>query len=277
MDASSARSAIGPVLDSTQRTVLTCEGVSKRFRPAAGAPVTAIDGLDLVVRAGEFVSIVGPSGCGKTTLLRILADLEPASTGSVTWTVANRAAEDRGDFRSVVFQEGGIFPWMTVLGNATFGLRAQGVPKQEREAKARTLLDRLGLGQFEAAYPDTLSGGMRQRVNLARAFVCEPEVFLMDEPLASLDEQVKIIIQEDLVRLWEGTDKTVIYITHSLEEAVAISDRIVVLSNRPSHVKADIRVPLSRPRDVAECRSDPLFVETRRQVWDALRSEVSVL
>lgn len=275
-DTASVDAQLAVTANDQSHEILRCEGIVKEFRTRSGGTIRALDEIDLTIQQGQFVSIVGPSGCGKTTLLRILADLEPSSAGAATWTVPGWSPSDRGDFRTVVFQEQAIFPWMSVLDNAAFGLRARGAPKSERNEIAHSVLERLGLGGFEQEYPHVLSGGMRQRVNLARSFVCNPAVFLMDEPLASLDEQTKILIQEDIMTLWEGSGKTAIYVTHSLEEAVALSDRVIVMSQRPGHIKRDISVPLSRPRDVAECRSEVAFVETRAQIWDALRDEVSV-
>ncbi len=232
--------------------------------------IEALSAVDLAVRQGEFLCIVGPSGCGKTTLLRILASLEQPTAGSVAFDIER----DGRPLQSMVFQEQGVFPWMTVLDNAAFGLTVRGVPRREREAVARAYLTKLGLANFARAYPRQLSGGMRQRVNLARAFANDPAVLLMDEPLASLDEQTKMLVQEDLLRLWEGSSKTVIFITHSLDEAVVLGDRVAVMSDRPGRIKAVYDISLPRPRNALELRNNPDFIGARAQVWDALREEV---
>jgi NitT/TauT family transport system ATP-binding protein len=232
--------------------------------------VRALDRINLTVRQGEFLCIVGPSGCGKTTLLRILADLEKPSGGAVEYRIAHEGRP----LQSMVFQEQGVFPWLTVIDNAAFGLTVRGFAKDESYATARRFLRMLGLAEFENAYPSQLSGGMRQRVNLARAFVNDPAVLFMDEPLANLDEQTKMLVQEDLLRLWEGSRKTVIFITHSLDEAVILGDRVAVMSHRPGRIKAIFDVDLPRPRNALELRNHEGFIGVRGRIWDALREEV---
>jgi len=233
-------------------------------------PVDALASVDLAVRQGEFLCIVGPSGCGKTTLLRILAGLDQPTAGSVAFDIRH----DGRPLQSMVFQEQGIFPWLTVLDNAAFGLTVRGIPRRERETIAQDYLAKLGLSHFARVYPRQLSGGMRQRVNLARAFANDPAILLMDEPLASLDEQTKMLVQEDLLRLWEGTAKTVIFITHSLDEAIVLGDRVAVMSHRPGRIKAVYDIALPRPRNALELRNNRDFIAARSQVWDALREEV---
>jgi NitT/TauT family transport system ATP-binding protein len=244
-------------------------GLTKTF-PSSRGGITALDGIDLSVGRGEFVCVVGPSGCGKTTLLNVLASLDQATAGTVEF---RRFATDQ-PLLSVVFQEQGVFPWRTVLDNAAFGLEARGVAKRERLATALELVHKLGLAGFEHAYPRQLSGGMRQRVNIARAFANDPEVLLMDEPFASLDEQMKLILQDRLLHLWEERRKTVLFITHSLDEAIRLADRIVVMTARPGRVKAVIPVDLPRPRNVFELQASPTFTTLRARVWDALAEEV---
>jgi NitT/TauT family transport system ATP-binding protein len=248
---------------------ISVHGLTKMFVGQSGT-VRALDGVDLETRQGEFLCIVGPSGCGKTTLLRILAGLEEPSTGEVEFHVNH---PDR-PLQSMVFQEQGVFPWLTVLENAAFGLTVRDLPKPRRHEIAREYLRRLGLEGFEAAYPRQLSGGMRQRVNLARAFANDPAILLMDEPLASLDEQTKMLIQEDLIELWEGSRKTVLFITHSLEEAIVLGDRVAVMSHRPGRIKAIYEIDLPRPRNALEIRNHPSFIAARKQVWESLREEV---
>lgn len=232
--------------------------------------VDALSSVELSVRQGEFLCVVGPSGCGKTTLLRILAGLDQPTAGSVTFDIDHPGRP----LQSMVFQEQGVFPWLTVLDNAAFGLTVRGIARRDREKIAHRYLTKLGLDHFARAYPRQLSGGMRQRVNLARAFANDPSILLMDEPLASLDEQTKMLVQEDLLRLWEGTSKTVIFITHSLDEAIVLGDRVAVMTHRPGRIKAVYDISLPRPRNALELRNDPDFIAVRAQVWDALREEV---
>jgi NitT/TauT family transport system ATP-binding protein len=251
------------------RAGIAIRGLAKTFdvRPA---PVEALAAIDMFVAEGEFLCIVGPSGCGKTTLLRILAGLETPSMGNIDFSICH----DGRPLQSMVFQEQGVFPWLTALDNAAFGMLARGVPKGERHEKARAMLAKLGLAGFERTYPRQLSGGMRQRVNLARAFANDPAVLLMDEPLGALDEQTKMLVQDDLLKLWEEQRKTVIFITHSLDEAVVLGDRVAVMSHRPGRIKALFDVRLPRPRNALELRNNPDFIEVRRRVWEALREEV---
>ncbi len=247
-------------------------GVTKIFEGIHG-DVQALAPIDLTITEGQFLCIVGPSGCGKTTLLRIMAGLEAPTEGEVDFSIAH----DGKPLRSVVFQEQGIFPWMSVLQNTAFGLKVRGVGRAEREKQARGYLDMLGLTQFADAYPRQLSGGMRQRVNIARAFANDPAILLMDEPLASLDEQTKLLVQEDLLRLWDGSHKTVVYITHSLDEAIVLGDRVIVMTNRPGSVKSIVDVDLPRPRNVLDMQSNEGFFNIRSRIWTALREEVLTL
>jgi NitT/TauT family transport system ATP-binding protein len=247
-------------------------GVTKIFEGIHG-DIQALAPIDLTITEGQFLCIVGPSGCGKTTLLRIIAGLEAPTEGEVDFSIAH----DGKPLRSVVFQEQGIFPWMSVLQNTAFGLKVRGIKRAEREKAARAYLDMLGLTQFADAYPRQLSGGMRQRVNIARAFANDPAILLMDEPLASLDEQTKLLVQEDLLRLWDGSHKTVVYITHSLDEAIVLGDRVIVMTNRPGSVKSVVDVDLPRPRNVLDMQSNEGFFNIRSRIWTALREEVLTL
>jgi len=248
---------------------ITVRGLSRTFRSDQGDTV-ALNGVDLAVTEGQFLCIVGPSGCGKTTLLKILAGLEPQDEGDVTFHVTGEPEH------AMVFQEQGVFPWMTALDNAAYGLTVRGVPRVEREHAARNCLRRLGLGQFEGHYPRQLSGGMRQRVNLARAFVADPAVLLMDEPFASLDEQTRLLVHRDFLELWHETQKTVVFITHAIDEAVLLGDRIVVMTRQPGRIKSVVDVPLPRPRTL-DAMHDDAFLEIRRQVWESLRAEITSL
>lgn len=247
-------------------------GITKTFDGAHGA-VQALAPVDLTIPEGQFLCIVGPSGCGKTTLLRIIAGLETPTAGDVDFTIAHPGKP----LRSVVFQEQGIFPWMSVLDNTAFGLKVRGVDRATREREARAYLDMLGLAPFADAYPRQLSGGMRQRVNIARAFANDPAILLMDEPLASLDEQTKLLVQEDLLRLWDRSRKTVVYITHSLDEAIVLGDRVIVMTNRPGRIKTLVDIDLPRPRNVLDMQSNETFFDVRGRIWTALREEVLTL
>jgi NitT/TauT family transport system ATP-binding protein len=252
-------------------TLVRIDGLTKTFRTRR-TEVSALAGIDLSIARGEFVCVVGPSGCGKTTLLNIVAGLESPSAGSVEFgQLAGRPGKPPV---SMVFQEQGVFPWMTVLDNAAFGLMARGVPKREREEIAHGLLARVGLSRFAHAYPRELSGGMRQRVNIVRAFATDPELLLMDEPFANLDEQTRLILQNGLLQIWEDDRKTVLFITHSLDEAVRMADRVVLMTARPGRIKADVRVGLPRPRDVFDMPSNPDYQRLYAQIWEALREEV---
>ncbi|MFD7446250.1 ABC transporter ATP-binding protein [Streptomyces sp. NPDC059909] len=260
--------------DAAPETMTTTDGIEiadvRKSFDYGRDEVTALDSLNLTVPAGEFLCIVGPSGCGKTTLLRILAGLEQPTTGEVRWTLD----AGRNPLRSMVFQNQGVFPWMTVLENVAYGLTVRRVKKAVRLDTARRFVAALGLSRFESAYPAQLSGGMQQRVNIARAFANDPAVLLMDEPFANLDEQTKLILQDDLLRIWDGTRKTVVFITHSLDEAITLGDRVVVLSRRPGRIKSVVDITLPRPRNAIDLRNDHRFVELRQTIWDSLREEV---
>jgi NitT/TauT family transport system ATP-binding protein len=244
-------------------------GLEKRFVTARGE-VQALAPTDLQVRRGEFVCIVGPSGCGKTTLLNILGGLMEPSQGSFEFNVPS---SERPLF-SIVFQEESVYPWLTALDNAAFGLMARGVPRDERREIARRFLASMGLGHRAGAYPHELSGGMRQRVNLARAFANDPEILLMDEPFGALDEQTRLLLQQDLLEMWEQYRKTVVFITHSIDEAIRLADRILVMSARPGRIKASLDVSLSRPRDIFSTASADEVGRLRADVWRHLQEEV---
>jgi NitT/TauT family transport system ATP-binding protein len=248
---------------------LNLRSVSKVFDGHAG-PLLALADIDLEVGNGEFLCIVGPSGCGKTTLLRIIAGLESISTGRVEAYHENPAHP----INTMVFQEQSVFPWLTVQDNVEYGLRARGVPHVERSKVAAFYIERLGLNGFAKAFPRQLSGGMKQRVSIGRAFANDPEILLMDEPFASLDEQTKLILQDQLLKIWEETRKTVVFITHSLEEAVALGDRVIVMSARPGRIRAEYTIDLQRPRSVLALKEDRRFAELVAEVWRVLREEV---
>jgi NitT/TauT family transport system ATP-binding protein len=251
------------------RAKIAINDLSKSFRTRRGE-THALREINLAIGASEFLCIVGPSGCGKTTLLRILAGLETQTSGTVT------IAQDDPSrpLNSMVFQDHSLFPWLTVLDNAAFGLEMRGVPRNERYEKSRALLDSVGLTRFSDYYPHQLSGGMKQRVSLVRAFVTDPEVLLMDEPFAALDAQNKVLLQDELLRIWEASRKTVVYITHSIEEALALGDRIVVMTSSPGQLKETIPVEFPRPRNIFELRARPEFGVISARIWEILELEV---
>jgi NitT/TauT family transport system ATP-binding protein len=247
---------------------LSVQNVSVQF-PLNRGIVTALHDVSFSLEDGEFCAIVGPSGCGKSTLLRVIAGLTEPTSGSA---VIESASEERPD-QAMVFQGASVFPWMTVLRNAAYGLEMRDVAQPEREAIAERLLRQVGLGEFLMAYPSQLSEGMRQRVAIARAFAMDPEVLLMDEPFGALDEQTRLVLQDELLRIWEETGKTVVFVTHGIDEAMILADRIIVLSARPGTIKADIRVPFARPRTVEAVRSNPEFNELFLRIWELLRDD----
>jgi len=252
--------------------------VRKQFL-VRGKPVDALAGVDLDIEAGEFFCIVGPSGCGKTTLLRIVAGLESKSDGTIE-IARDAAASANGagerPLNSMVFQETSIFPWMNVRDNIAFGLKARGLGRRERYGIAQPYIQKVGLDGFEEAFPHQLSGGMKQRVSIARAFATDPEILLMDEPFAALDEQTKLILQAELLRLWDELRKTVVYVTHSIDEAIVLADRIMVMTARPGRIKdvVDVRPVFARPRRVESVKSSPQYGELFGRVWGQLREEV---
>ncbi len=233
-------------------------------------PISALNGLSLMVDEGQLACIVGPSGCGKTTLLRILAGLEYAVAGT---SHINTQHPERPPI-AMVFQNAGIFPWLTVEQNVAYGLLLRRIPLSERTIIARRWISAIGLERFTHAYPSQLSGGMQQRVGLARAFACDPEVLLMDEPFAALDAQTRLILQQLLLEQWEHNAKTVIFVTHSIEEALTLGDIVYVMSARPGQIIHQLQVPFARPRDAAALRADPRFGALYAQIWGVLRDEV---
>ncbi|QIM48269.1 ABC transporter ATP-binding protein [Pusillimonas sp. DMV24BSW_D] len=249
---------------------LKAQGVSKTFM-RNGQAIVALEAFDLSIAEGEFVSIVGPSGCGKSTFLHMVGGFEPRSAGTITLagTPVSRPGPDRG----MLFQDYALFPWRTVLGNVTWSLEVKGIPKAQRVELARKYIDMVGLSKFENAYPAELSGGMRQRVALARTLVYEPQMLLMDEPFGALDAQTRELMQEELTDIWQANQRTVLFVTHDIEEALYLSDRVIVFTARPGRIKADMRVNLPRPRS-ASIRKSPEFIEYYTQIWDMLRDEV---
>jgi NitT/TauT family transport system ATP-binding protein len=248
-------------------TILTVKDLRKTF-PKEGGEMAAIDGFNLEVREGEFICILGPSGCGKTTFLRIVAGLETPTSGEVL--LNGKPITGPGSDRGMVFQEFALFPWRTVRRNVEFGLEIRKVEKDERRRTAQKYIDLVGLNGFEEYHPYQLSGGMKQRVGIARALANEPAVLLMDEPFGALDAQTRNMMQKELLRIWEETKKTVIFITHSVDEAVYLADRIAVMTTRPGMVRECFTVPWQRPRD----RASVEFAQLRKGILAELEQEV---
>jgi ABC-type nitrate/sulfonate/bicarbonate transport system ATPase subunit len=251
--------------------VIVIEGLHKTFpgRDGSDSGVVALQNLNLEIRDHEFVTVIGPSGCGKTTLLRIVAGLETADSGRVL--IDGKPVLGPGPERAMVFQSFALLPWATVLDNVTFGAEMRGIPKDRREQRARELIKLVGLAGFERRLPKQLSGGMQQRVGLARALAVDPDILLMDEPFGSLDEQTRRLLQEQLIRIWEGNRKTVLFVTHSMEEAVLLGDRLILMCPRPGRVEEIIDIPLARPRG-PETEKSPTFVDIKEHVWARLRA-----
>ena len=240
----------------------------KEYVSVAGS-VVALSDINLRVSAGEFVCIVGPSGCGKSTLLRILAGLDTQSSGTITVDAAGWPVQN-----AMVFQESGLFPWMSVATNVGFGLMTRGVAPAEAAERVEAALKLVGLTKFRNHYPHQLSGGMRQRSAIARAFVTDPGMLLMDEPFAALDAQNRVILQAELVRIWEQTGKTVIYVTHSIEEALLLGDRTVVMTAQPGRIKQIIDVPFPHPRNLMTLSASAEFGRMKLDIWRVLEEEV---
>lgn len=248
---------------------IVARAAEKRFETRQGELI-ALHDFNLEIAEGEFLCLVGPSGCGKSTFLRILAGLESATGGEVRIVPG---LDPKQPVANVVFQEYAVFPWKTVLHNVAFGLTLRGVKRAERERIARRWLDKVALTRFADYYPAQLSGGMKQRVSIARALANDPQVLLMDEPLGALDAQTRAVLQEELLQLWEEARKTVLYVTHSIEEAVFLGDRVVVMTANPGTIKTVIEVDLPRPRDLS-ITATPAFAALTGAVWAALRDEV---
>jgi len=254
---------------SSDTASIQVEGLNMSF-PSRSGQVVALQDISFSVGSGEFFCIVGPSGCGKTTLLRILAGLETATSGDVTVSVTQKGRP----VNSMVFQEQSVFPWMTVRDNVAYGLRLRGISKKERWKIAEGYITMIGLSKFADCYPHQLSGGMKQRVSVARAFANDPEILLMDEPFGALDEQNRILLQQELLRIWEGTRKTAVFITHSIDEALCLGDRILVMTAHPGTIKCIVNNDLPRPREISTIWGNPRYHGLFQEIWGILREEV---
>jgi NitT/TauT family transport system ATP-binding protein len=248
---------------------LEASGVRKSYTKD-GRTLQVLDVERFAVRDGEFVTIIGPSGCGKSTLLHIMGGFIPAEAGAIS--VYGKQVNGPGPDRGMMFQEFALFPWKTVAGNVAWGLEAQGRARGEIETIVQQHLDMIGLSEFRNHYPAELSGGMKQRVALARVLAFNPKVLLMDEPFGALDAQTRETMQEEVTRLWERTKKTIVFVTHDIEEAVFLGDRVVVLSARPGRIREEVRIDLPRPRTL-EIKKSMQCHEYRNRIWDLIRIE----
>jgi NitT/TauT family transport system ATP-binding protein len=255
-------------------SAIELDQVAKRFRTPSGDVYTALYDFTLTVGRGEFVSIVGPTGCGKSTTLSLISGLAPPSAGELR--LMGEPVTTIGKQLGFVFQGDVLFPWKSVLGNVSSGLRFRGVPKREANERAREWIGRVGLTGFENHYPHQLSGGMRKRTALAQSLITSPEIILMDEPFSALDVQTRALMEDELLDLWSSSSASVVFVTHDLEEAIALSDRVCVMTAGPGTVKGIYEIDLPRPRHVAEIRFEPRFVELYRDIWENLRDEVLV-
>jgi NitT/TauT family transport system ATP-binding protein len=266
LPAATRQAALTPAIEIT--------GVTRRFLTPEGTFNTAMHDFSLTVQRGEFVCVVGPTGCGKSTTLNLVTGLIRPSAGQVQVMGAPvHGVDPRVGF---VFQSDALFPWRSVLDNVCAGPRYRGMPKARAYEKAREWIARVGLSKFETLYPHQLSGGMRKRVALAQTFINEPEILLLDEPFSALDVQTRTVMQDELLSLWSGTGACVVFVTHDLEEAVALGDKVVVLTASPATVKKVHRIDLPRPRVMSEIRYEPQFIEIARRIWEDLREEVQI-
>ncbi|KRG09592.1 sugar ABC transporter ATPase [Lederbergia galactosidilytica] len=250
---------------------LSLEGIEKNFTNKQNKRLLVLDNIDLEVEKGEFVSIVGPSGCGKSTLLYLIAGLDKPDKGNIE--VQGKKIDKPSPERVVVFQEAGLFPWLTVLENVTYGLLLKKMSKQEAEERARKVLKMVHLSRYVDSYPHQLSGGMKQRVSIARALVMEPEVLLMDEPFSALDEQTRMVLHRELLEIWRETKVTIIFVTHNIREAVQLSEKIVVMATRPGRIKELINVPVTKD-GIMPVMPDSVTLHTEQRVLNILQNEI---
>jgi NitT/TauT family transport system ATP-binding protein len=259
-------------MDAISPSAIALKNVARRFVTPDGSVLSALEDFDLAIAPGEFCAVVGPTGCGKSTTLGLIAGLARPQGGSVTLFDAPVNGVDRRV--GFVFQQDAVFPWRNVLGNVMAGPLFRGVPKAKAEEMALDWIDRVGLKGFEGHHPHQLSGGMRKRVALAQTFINNPQVLLMDEPFSALDVQTRELMQEELLQLWAQAKSAVLFVTHDLDEAILLADRVAVLTTRPARVKSVHTIDLPRPRDVATLRYDERFIAIARKISDDLREEV---
>ena len=262
------------VPDRNDTPAIEITSVTRRFLTPEGKFNTAMRDFSLTVDRGEFVCVVGPTGCGKSTTLNLVTGLIRPSAGQVR--VMGKSVVEIDRRVGFVFQSDALFPWRSVLANVAAGPCYRGVPKAEAYERAHRWIERVGLAAYESLYPHQLSGGMRKRVALAQTFINEPEILLLDEPFSALDVQTRTVMQDELLELWSGTQASVVFVTHDLEEAVALADQVVVLTASPATVKKVHRIDLPRPRVMSEIRYEPRFVEIARRIWEDLREEVQI-
>jgi NitT/TauT family transport system ATP-binding protein len=247
---------------------IVIEGVRHLYRPPRGRPVLALEDVSLEVKAREFVALLGPSGCGKSTLLYLLGGFLPTEAGRIL--VDGKPVAGPGPDRGIVFQHFALFPWKTVRANILYGLERQGMPRAEREKRTQDFIDLVGLTGFEDSYPSQLSGGMKQRTAIARTLAFDPQILLMDEPFGALDAQTRHLMQSELLSIWERTPKTVIFVTHDVQEAVYLADRVFVMSARPGRIKAIVDTKFDKHANVFRT---PAFIEKVDEIWNLVRDE----
>ncbi|MDN4595012.1 ABC transporter ATP-binding protein [Polycladomyces subterraneus] len=258
-----------------QPIMIEMAGVTKEFVKPSGEVHTVLQNINLQIAKGEFCSIVGPTGCGKSTTLGLIAGFEQPTSGIVK--IQGETLRGINKHAACVFQTDNTFPWKTVIDNVSLGLRLRGVSKSEAYDEARVWIERVGLKGFEKHYPHQLSGGMRKRVALAQCLIIQPQILLMDESFSALDVHTRSLMENELLTIWEQTSASVVFITHDLEEAIALSDRVIVMTAGPAAtIKGDYRIDLPRPRNVSEIRFDPDFMKLHEQIWNDLRDEVMI-
>lgn len=250
-------------------TGFNCDHIYKGYQTRHGV-VMALKDVTFSIKDQEFVCIVGPSGCGKTTLLKIIAGLLEPTSGQILFSGETPLYRPR---TAMVFQEHGLFPWMTVLDNVAFGLEMRGISRQERHDQARVFVEKVGLSSFANNYPHELSVGMRQRVGISRAFVANPQILLMDEPFGSLDAQTKLVLRQELLKIWKEDQKLILYVTHDIEEAVTLGDRVIVMTGHPGQIREEIIIPANRPRGLSP-NEEPELMEIKWHIWKILEEEV---
>lgn len=248
---------------STDKNIIIAKGISKTFTNKRGS-TKVIDKIDLDVRENEFLCLVGPGQCGKTTTVNVLSGLESATTGTVT--INGKTITKPGPDRGFVFQSTALYPWLTVMGNVEYGPKVRGIKKSVRREKAQYYINLVGLEGFEHSYPNQLSGGMQQRVGIARAYCNEPVVLFMDQPFGALDAQTRYLMQEEIIRIWETAKRTIVFVTNNIEEAIYLADRIVLLTNTPTQIKKEYKIDFPRPRDY----TDPAFLALREEITNEM-------